>query len=82
MRAKLDEILPKLKTTAEANYFTEIQDELLTNKRFAEDNSNELTMLNTRMLSTDKSVPMKIGLIYMGRQAPGGNNIVDGLLRF
>lgn len=25
---------------------------------------------------------MKIGVVYNGRQAPGGNNIIDGLLRF
>ena len=25
---------------------------------------------------------MKIGVIYLGRQAPGGNNVVDGLLRY
>ena len=33
-------------------------------------------------LSINKSTPQKIGLVYMGRQAPGGNNVVDGLLRF
>jgi len=82
VRAKLENTFPTLKTLPSANYFVEIQDELLTNKRFAEDNNAELTELNTRMLTTDKAAPQKIGLIYMGRQAPGGNNVVDGLLRY
>lgn len=25
---------------------------------------------------------LRIGLVYLGRQAPGANNVVDGLLRF
>ena len=71
-----------MKSLPSANYFVEIQDELLTNKRYAEDSNAELTELNTRMLSADRNAPQKIGLIYMGRQAPGGNNVVDGLLRY
>ena len=34
------------------------------------------------MLSVNKDAPQKIGLVFMGRQAPGGNNVVDGLLRY
>ncbi len=25
---------------------------------------------------------LKIGVIYLGQQSPGGNNVIDGLLRF
>jgi len=33
-------------------------------------------------MNIDHDSAMKIGLVYMGRQAPGVNNVVDGLLRF
>jgi len=81
VRAKLEENFPSLKNHIEANYFVEVQDDLLTNTKFAAEQS-ELHEFNTKMLSVDKSRAQKIGLVYMGRQAPGGNNIVDGLLRF
>lgn len=25
---------------------------------------------------------LRIGVIYLGQQSPGGNNVIDGLLRF
>lgn len=81
VRDKMDTEFPSLKTETNANYFVEIQDDLLTNTRFS-DNNAELTEFNRKMLSINKSTPQKIGLVYMGRQAPGGNNVVDGLLRF
>ena len=81
VRAKMDDEFPTLKTQTNANYFVEVQDDLLTNTVYA-DNNAELTEFNRKMLSMDKNVPQKIGLVYMGRQAPGGNNVVDGLLRY
>ena len=73
---------PRLMNQASANYFVEIQDDLLTNTRFTDPSDTELTAFNERMLSVDKQAPQKIGLAFMGRQAPGGNNVVDGLLRY
>lgn len=78
----MEHAFPKLKNCTEANYFVEIQDNLVTNTRFSDSTNKELTELNNRLLHVDKSRPQKIGLVYMGRQAPGGNNIVDGLLRY
>lgn len=81
VRAKLDDNFPTLKNTMEANYFVEMQDDLLTNTKFAAE-ASELQEFNTKLLTVEKSRVQKIGLVYMGRQAPGGNNVVDGLLRF
>lgn len=73
---------PTIKSAPSANYFVEIQDNLLTNTRFTDHSDTELTEFNERMLSVDKQRQQKIGLVFMGRQAPGGNNVVDGLLRY
>ena len=54
----------------------------MTNTRFTDHDNKELTDFNQRMLAVDKTRVQKIGLVYMGRQAPGGNNVVDGLLRY
>ena len=54
----------------------------MTNQHFEDSSNAELNDFNSRMLSVDRSTPQKIGLVYMGRQAPGGNNVVDGLLRY
>ena len=48
----MDESFPVLKNASHANYFVEIQDNLLTNTRFADANA-ELTEFNRRMLSVD-----------------------------
>jgi len=57
VRAKIDEAFPQLKTCTAANYFVEIQDDLLTNTRFADTTNAELTNFNARMLSVDKTQP-------------------------
>jgi len=41
-----------------------------------------MSEFNQKMLQVDKERPQKIGLVFMGRQAPGGNNVVDGLLKY
>lgn len=64
-----------------ANYFVEVQDHLLTNKTFMQEDEN-LSKFNERLLNVDTAAKQKIGLCFMGRQAPGANNIVDGLLRY
>jgi len=30
----------------------------------------------------DHSKELRIGVIFLGQQSPGGNNVIDGLLRF
>lgn len=64
-----------------AHYFVEVQDNLLTNRTWQQEDSN-LSQFNEHLLNIDQSVNQKIGLCFMGRQAPGANNIVDGLLRY
>jgi 6-phosphofructokinase len=41
-----------------------------------------LEQLNSDLSHYEKDGPLKIGVIYLGQQSPGGNNVVDGLLRF
>ena len=79
---KLTQQFPLMKQCSDASYFVEIQDDLITNTRFFDHSDAELTSFNERMLAVDKSKAQKIGLVFMGRQAPGGNNVVDGLLRY
>ena len=64
-----------------ASYFVEVQDDLHTNTRFRDPNA-ALSDFNSSLLAVERETQLKLGLIYMGRQAPGGNNIIDGLLRF
>ena len=33
-------------------------------------------------MAVDQNRNIKIALMYIGKQAPGGNNLIDGLLRF
>ena len=79
--AKMEDSFPKLKSNSSANYFVEIHDDLLTNTKDHETDA-DLNDFNRKMLSVEKSSAQKIGLVYMGRQAPGGMNVVDGLLRY
>lgn len=76
----ISEQLPHLESHKPANYFVEVQDQLLTNVSYKE--GDELDKVNQDLQSVDPETAMKIGLVYMGRQAPGVNNVVDGLLRF
>lgn len=64
-----------------ANYFVEVQDRLLTNRTFKQDDE-QLAALNDQLHQVHRDTPQKIGLAYMGRQAPGVNNVIDGLLRY
>ena len=43
---KLDDIFPTLKSRPEANYFVELQDDLLTNTAFTDSTSAELSTFN------------------------------------
>lgn len=41
-----------------------------------------MSHFNQYLLNINKSEKQRLGLCFMGRQAPGANNIVDGLLRY
>lgn len=38
--------------------------------------------INRDLISQDKDRKLRIGLVFMGKQSPGGQNVVDGLLRY
>ena len=79
---KLETYLPNLHKDDSANYFAEIHDELLTNYRYFNENDSEINEINRDLISQDKDKEQRIGLVFMGKQAPGGQNVVDGLLRY
>jgi len=78
---KMKEEYRTLREEPSASYFVEIQDKLLTNMRFRQPDET-LSKINTDLLNVDQESSQKIGVVFMGRQAPGGNNVIDGLLRF
>lgn len=83
VKAKMDEQLPLLKNYAKGSYFVEIQDKLLLVRSHFQYDDPCLESLNEEFRNfAPKSEPLRIGVIYLGQQSPGGNNVVDGLLRF
>jgi hypothetical protein len=77
----LQEQFPILSKETNASYFVEAQNSLLINKTFKVDDE-DLHKLNEDLLNVDSDVTQKIGVVYLGRQAPGANNVIDGLIRF
>jgi hypothetical protein len=63
-------------------HFVEVQDRLLLVQDQMRYDSRVLADFNKELQAHTNEKPLKIGIIYLGRQAPGGNNIIDGLLRF
>jgi len=41
-----------------------------------------LDNLNDHFYDISKEKNVRIGVLFLGGQSPGGNNILDGLLRF
>jgi hypothetical protein len=68
---KLEQQLPNVCKDESANYFLEINDELLTNKKFSIDDER-INGFNNEQLAKDRDPVQKIGLVFMGKQAPGG----------
>lgn len=57
------------------------------NRRLAEiveeaDYDHSHKLLDDEVLETPLEKDLKIGIVYNGRQSPGGNNIINGLLEF
>lgn len=42
----------------------------------------DVNEINRELISQDTDLKLRIGLVFMGKQAPGGQNVVDGLLRY
>lgn len=60
----------------------EIHDELLTNYRYYNEIDDDVNEFNRDLITKEKDENLKIGLVFMGKQSPGGQNVVDGLLRY
>lgn len=79
---KIKQMLPGLEHDPSANYFVEIHDELLTNYRYFNEMDDDVNEINRELITKDRNENLKIGLVFMGKQSPGGQNVVDGLLRY
>lgn len=68
------------------SYFVEVQERstLDYNLHHAKYEDLRVKELNEEFLDINNKLneKIKIGVIYLGRHSPGGNNVVDGLLRF
>ena len=64
-----------------ASYFVQAKDKQNVNGNVKYDDAT-LAQLTEEMKSTNQQKNIKIGVVYLGRSAPGGNNVVDGLLRY
>lgn len=84
VKAKIDEQYPNIKNEPTAQYFVEVQDKLLLqDDTYLKYDDKVLEKLNREFRENEAdSKQQRIGLLYLGRSAPGGNNIVDGLLRY
>jgi len=80
---KIKEQFVALNHDHSANYFVEITDNLVIDEKYFTYEDKTLQCLNKELAAKDfKSSPQRIGVVYVGRQAPGGNNVIDGLLRY
>ena len=84
VKAKIDEQLPNLKNYTKASYFVEIQDKLMLVDDHMHFDDPVLEQLNQdfQTFVPDQSKELRIAVIFLGQQSPGGNNVIDGLLRF
>lgn len=80
--AKIDEQMPHLKDYTQASYFVEIQDKVMLDNDIHYDDPVMSRINNEFHHFEPKHKFLKIGVIYLGQQSPGGNNVIDGLLRF
>lgn len=78
----LSDKMPHVTKKTEANYFVEVVDRHTLNDSRLEYDTKEHEELNARFKKADGDRKMRVGVIFQARQAPGGNNIVDGLLRW
>ena len=78
---KLTQQFDRLSSDYHSQYFVEIAER---NDLDAHTKYDDATCegLNKELAATDLSREQRIGVVLLGRQAPGGNNIVDGLLRW
>ena len=80
---KIEEQYPKLRNHYMAQYFSEVSENLIVDEKHYQHTDKTLESLNVQFKTKNyKDVDQNIGVIYAGKQAPGGNNVCDGLLRF
>jgi hypothetical protein len=72
-----------LKNYTKASYFVEIQDKLMLVNDHMHFDDPVLEQLNQEFQNLiPQTKEQRIAVIFLGQQSPGGNNVIDGLLRF
>ena len=84
VKTKIEEQFPSLLDESHAHYFVDVQDRLLGKFQHNVRKSGDdiLDQMNNKFYEDSGDREVNIGLLYLGAQTTGGNNIVDGLLRF
>mmetsp|Transcript_21842 Transcript_21842/g.16188 ORF Transcript_21842/g.16188 Transcript_21842/m.16188 type:complete len:377 (+) Transcript_21842:1461-2591(+) len=81
---KIQEQFTHLSKEAKAHYFVEIQDRLLAKFQHNIRRTGDSTLdnLNKEFYNYQMDRQLTIGVLQLGAQTSGGNNVIDGLLRF
>mmetsp|Transcript_38639 Transcript_38639/g.36996 ORF Transcript_38639/g.36996 Transcript_38639/m.36996 type:complete len:361 (+) Transcript_38639:1220-2302(+) len=84
VKSKIQEQFPSLNEEPKAQYFVEIQDRLLAKFQHNVRKTGDVVLddMNTHFYESYQKKELVIGILYLGAQTTGGNNIIDGLLRF
>lgn len=80
---KIREQFPRTDDSDMSTHFVEVQPRLIADSAWDDNSIDSVSSLNTRFKNVNtKKFGGKIGVLMLGNAAPGGNNIVDGLLKF
>ena len=80
---KIREQFPRTDDSDMSTHFVEVQPKLIADSTLYDSADVALKGLNDRFKNVgSKTFGGKIGVLMLGNAAPGGNNIIDGLLKF
>ena len=83
VQLKIREQFPRTDDSEISTHFYEIQPKMIADNTFNDSTEISVHSLNERFKSHgSKSFGGKICVFYCGNASPGGNNIIDGLLKF
>jgi len=80
---KIREQFPRTDDSEMSTHFVEVQPKMIADSTWHDAADVSVLALNERFAGLGaKTFGGKIGVLLLGNAAPGGNNIVDGLLKF
>lgn len=81
--SKITEQYPNISEDVKSKYFVEIRDELVSDTGITSYKDPVLDQLNNEFKNLERNKRSnKFGVLLLGQNAPGGNNICDGLLKY